>query len=120
MPLDLDPAALRELQLDYLATTRETLGLIRKHTGSLGSRKLFKSSFPVLLYLSHQLKGSGGTLGFPEVSDVARRMNVELNQFLEEFEPRPSPQQIATSLSALAGEMEEKIERAEKTLKSER
>ena len=117
MPVDVSRDELRELQLDYLASTRDTAKLMKKHGESLGSRKLFKTAFPVLLYLSHQLKGSGGSLGFPEITALATRMSGQLNDFLDDLTPRPSPDEMSKSVIELARELEDAVDTAEKELK---
>lgn len=108
---DVPADELRELQLEYLTSTRETVQLMKQHGKSLSSRKQFKTAFPVLLYLSHQLKGSGGSLGFPQITELASKMSGELNQFLDDVSPRPEPGDLSRAVIALADEMESVVDR---------
>jgi chemotaxis protein histidine kinase CheA len=105
---DIADDELRALRDDYLADVREMASVIRKHGLNLGRKGDFKTSFPVLLYLSHQLKGSGGSLGFPQISIVARRMNEQLNEFLDEETgmPRPTRAELAHNMVSLAEELD--------------
>src|SRR6266567_9256069 len=73
---------LSDLRRDYLADVQATVIRIRKESGDLQDR--FKQSFPELLFLAHQLKGSGGSLGFPRITELADRMKRELNLFLDD------------------------------------
>jgi chemotaxis protein histidine kinase CheA len=98
---------LRELQRDYLEDVREKIALMKHHCAALREKKQFKISFPVLLFLSHQLKGSGGSLGFPEVSSIAREMSQLLNDYLEAEEKRQSPADLAQAFSVLTTRLEE-------------
>src|SRR5205085_2676806 len=75
---------LADLQRDYLADVETTIATMREQGRALGERGAFKEAFPKLLFLAHQLKGSGGSLGFPRISDVARSMHRELNLFLDD------------------------------------
>ncbi|HVT02945.1 MAG TPA: Hpt domain-containing protein [Thermoanaerobaculia bacterium] len=110
---------LHALQVDYLNDAREKLRLLREHAESLGIRKRFKTSFPILLYLSHQLKGSGGSLGFPAISEVAAKLSTALNEYLEEeAEPRPDPQHLSLTLMRLASDLEHILGEAEKSLRA--
>lgn len=93
---------LEQLRSDYLADVRAKALEIRAQ-----GRGEFKDAFPRLLFLAHQLKGSGGALGFPRITDVARRMTDELTRFLDdEVAARPTPEMIAASLDALSRELE--------------
>ena len=95
---NLDPE-LRELQIDYLKDVQETAEVLRKHGKHLAGRNQFKTSFPVLLFMSHQLKGSGGSLGFPKISELAQQISVALNQYLEDdTAPRLTPQELSLSV----------------------
>jgi HPt (histidine-containing phosphotransfer) domain-containing protein len=106
---------LRQLQLDYLTDVREKIAVIRRHGRSL--ERTFKQSFPALLFLAHQLKGSGGSLGFPHITELAERMKRELNLFLDdEVAHRPRPQDLAATLAALSNELEQEVTAAEKSL----
>jgi len=99
---------MRDLQRDYLADLRRTVVQMREHGRGLTSN--FKSAFPALLFLAHQLKGSGGSLGFPRISELARKMSEELNLFLdEEHASRPTPEELSQTLMALSGELESEI-----------
>ncbi len=97
---------LRELRLEYLADVREKARLMKDHGAALGRTRQFKSAFPVLLFLSHQLKGSGGSLGFPRISELARSMSEELNRYLEsESYPRRTPKELAEAVARVSEEM---------------
>lgn|GEM_PF-1856004 len=111
---------LQELQLDYLTDVRDKLQSLREHAESLGARSRFKTSFPVLLYLSHQLKGSGGSLGFPRISSVALQLSTTLNEYLEEETAlRPDPEHLSLRVMRLASELEHVLNEAEKGLRGE-
>ena len=102
---------LRRLRNEYLADVRETVELIRQHGHGLATRGSFKQSFPVLLFLAHQLKGSGGSLGFPRITELALQMSRELNLFLDDEQtPRPTPQQLSEALLTVAQELENEVE----------
>ncbi len=107
---------LRELQHDYLDDVRHTIDRLRKHGRDLGARG-FKSSFPTLLFLTHQLKGSGGSLGFPRITEVARKMSDELSLFLDQEQAtRPTPGELSEMLLALSGELEREVAAAQEAL----
>jgi len=99
---------MRNLQREYLADLRQTVLQMREHGQGLTNN--FKSAFPTLLFLAHQLKGSGGSLGFPRISELARKMTEELNLFLdEEHASRPTPEELSQRLVALSGDLESEI-----------
>ena len=99
---------LRQLQLDYLADVREKISVIRQHGRSL--ERTFRQSFPALLFLAHQLKGSGGSLGFPRITELADRMKRELNLFLDdEVAQRPRPTDLAATLLSIADELDAEV-----------
>jgi chemotaxis protein histidine kinase CheA len=101
---------MRDLQRDYLADLRQIVVQMREHGRGLASQNNFKSAFPALLFLAHQLKGSGGSLGFPQISELARKMTEELNLFLDEEQvSRPTPEELSRTLLALSGELESQI-----------
>lgn len=110
---DIPADELRELKLDYLSTTRETVRLMKQHAEALSSRKRFKQAFPILLYLSHQLKGSGGSIGFPRISELAQQISEVLNGYLED-EGRPQPGDLSRSVADLASQLESYVGEAEK------
>ena len=110
---------LAELQLDYLLDVKEKISLIRQHGTALTSRNRFKTSFPVLLFLSHQLKGSGGSLGFPQISELAQKMSEHLNEYLEQETPRTTPQDLSTRVVEFAEQIEQGVVAAEKQLRHE-
>jgi chemotaxis protein histidine kinase CheA len=113
---DLDETELRELQRDYLRDVREKLTLLRHHGAALEDRRRFKTSFPVLLFIAHQLKGSGGSLGFPEITDVARQMSDQLNGFLDDLRPRPSPTELSQNILTMADMLDTVVNQSESTL----
>lgn len=106
---------LRQLQREYLDDVRSAATIMRAH--GAGLRDEFKTAFPALLYLAHQLKGSGGSLGFPRISEVARRISEQLNLFLDEEQPtRPSPEEMSQRLALLSGELEREVSTAQQAL----
>ena len=106
---------LRTLQRDYLANVHDTA--VRMRQQSLGLESQFKDTFPELLFVAHQLKGSGGCLGFPRISELARRMSDELNLFLDHTEvQRPTPEELSEMLIVLSHELERAVTAAEQTL----
>jgi len=109
---------LRELQRDYLRDVQETIETLRHHGHGLASRGTFKTAFPALLFLAHQLKGSGGSLGYPRITELARKMSHELNLFLEEEDqaPRPTPQELSQSLLSISSELEREVTAAQSAL----
>jgi chemotaxis protein histidine kinase CheA len=108
---------LRELQRDYLADVLLTINILREHGRDLGAASGFKSSFPALLFLTHQLKGSGGSLGFPKITEVARRISEQLNLFLDdERVTRPTPVELSETLLTLSGELEREVSSAQQRL----
>lgn len=101
---------LLDLQRDYLADVSKSIETLREHGRGLAEHGTFKSAFPALLFLAHQLKGSGGSLGFPRISDVALAMTRELSQFLdEERADRPTPEELSRALTALTVELEQAV-----------
>jgi HPt (histidine-containing phosphotransfer) domain-containing protein len=105
--------SLRDLQRDYLTDVRQIAGRIRQHGLSLGDQQQFAAAFPELLFLSHQLKGSGGSLGFPAITDVARKIQEELNLFLKEAQvSRPTPEQLSKKVLDLSTELERAVDSA--------
>lgn len=115
---DVPADEIRNLQLDYLLSARETVQMMKEHAASLGSRRQFKTAFPVLLYLTHQLKGSGGTLGFGRISELAAQMAGELNRFLDDAAPRPDPGELSSSIVGITTELENVINSAEQELRA--
>jgi HPt (histidine-containing phosphotransfer) domain-containing protein len=108
---------LRDLQLDYLSDLRPTLDQIREHCQRLATQAGFKTAFPALLFLAHQLKGSGGSLGFPRISELAAKMRGELNLFLdqEQIAP-PTLPHLSERLLALCAELDGEVRKAEHAL----
>ncbi len=104
---------LRDLQRDYLADVRQTVNRMRDYGRDLSDQHRFKTSFPELLFLAHQLKGSGGSLGFPAVTNIARRISDELNLFLDEQQVRrPSLEELSKTVLALSTELERAVDSA--------
>ena len=102
-----------DLQRDYLADVTTTLESMRAHGRALAEHGTFKSAFPALLFLTHQLKGSGGSLGFPRISDVARTMSRELSLFLDdERVDRPTPAELSRKIVALTDELAREVHSA--------
>ena len=107
------PMELVDLQRDYLADVTATIETMRAHGRALAEHGTFKSAFPALLFLAHQLKGSGGSLGFPRISDVARTMSRELNLFLDdERVDRPTPEALSRTIVALTDELAREVHSA--------
>lgn len=101
---------LRDLQREYLDDVRRTLVDIRVHGRDLAAPSTFKDAFPALLFLAHQLKGSGGSLGFPRISEVAGEMTRTLDLFLDEKQvDRPTPADLARTLLTLSSELEREV-----------
>jgi len=112
-------AELRDLQREYLDDVRRTIDDIRAHGRGLAEEGTFKSAFPKLLFLAHQLKGSGGSLGFPQISHVAGEMTRQLDLFLDDEQvARPTPEELSQSLLALSAELEREVASARRTLSS--
>jgi HPt (histidine-containing phosphotransfer) domain-containing protein len=108
---------LRDLQRDYLEDVRATALRMRQQSRDLGSNELFKTSFPELLFVAHQLKGSGGSLGFPRITEVARRISDELNLFFNRAEvTRPTPDELSETLIVLSHELEREVTAAQQRL----
>jgi HPt (histidine-containing phosphotransfer) domain-containing protein len=108
---------LRHLQRDYLDDVRRTVDDIRAHGRGLAEAGTFKSAFPRLLFLAHQLKGSGGSLGFPRISEVAQEMARRLDLFLDnEQVVRPTAEELSQSLLQLSEELEIEVGRAAERL----
>jgi HPt (histidine-containing phosphotransfer) domain-containing protein len=102
----------RELQREYLIDVRQKVSAIRQHGRALGAD--FKESFPRLLFLAHQLKGSGGSFGFPRITELAQRMSRELSQFLnDEVAARPTPDDLASKLDGISSELESEVANAQ-------
>jgi chemotaxis protein histidine kinase CheA len=103
---------LADVQREYLADVDAAVQSIREHAHGL-ARGSFKDSFPKLLFETHQLKGSGGSLGFPRISEIADRMRQELNLFLDdERVDRPTPEQLSRKIVALSDELAREVHSA--------
>jgi len=108
---------LRTLRRDYLDNVQETALRLRQQSYDLGSHGRFKSSFPELLFVAHQLKGSGGSLGFPSITELARRMSAELSLFLDQTEvQRPTREELSEMLIVLSHELERAVSAAQQSL----
>jgi HPt (histidine-containing phosphotransfer) domain-containing protein len=115
VPLAMDD--LRDLQLDYLADLGPTIDQIREHSERLSTQSGVKTAFPALLFLAHQLKGSGGSLGFPRISELAGRMREELNLFLDQEQVSPPTLPVLSQrMVALAEELQREVEAAARVL----
>ena len=103
---------LGEIQNEYLAHVDTAVQSIRQHAHGLAGGS-FKDSFPKLLFETHQLKGSGGSLGFPRISEIADRMRQELNLFLDdERVDRPTPEELSRKIVALTDELAREVHSA--------
>ena len=100
---------IRELQASYLDSTVETLGTLRDHVEALPRSGQFKTSFPLLLFIAHQLKGSGGTLGFRTISDRAGDLASELETFLDDAAGRPDPDELARRANKILERLEDTV-----------
>jgi HPt (histidine-containing phosphotransfer) domain-containing protein len=101
---------LNEIQNEYLASV--DVEAIRQHAHGLAQGS-FKESFPKLLFEAHNLKGSGGSLGFPRISEIAEQMRHELNRFLDdERVDRPTPEELSRKLVALTDELAREVHSA--------
>ena len=104
---------LPDLQREYLADVETTIATMREHGRALAEHGTFKEAFPKLLFLSHQLKGSGGSLGFPGISSVAEEMRRELSLFLDdEHVDRPTPSELSRKIVALTDELAREVHSA--------
>ncbi len=109
---------LRSLQRDYLENVQEAALRLRQQSRDLGSHAGFKSSFPELLFVAHQLKGSGGSLGFPRITELARRMSDDLSLFLDQTEvQRPTREELSEMMIVLSHELEREVDAAQRSLK---
>jgi chemotaxis protein histidine kinase CheA len=106
-----------ELRLEYLAELRERLEAMRGHAESLPLSSRFRASFPVLLYLSHQMKGTAGSMGFTEVSEIARDLSKALQDFLDDTNG-DSREEISRRVVDLLAELEKKLDEAESEYES--
>jgi HPt (histidine-containing phosphotransfer) domain-containing protein len=107
---------LLELRRDYLQSVHDTALRLRRRSLDLGSDQ-FKVEFPELLFAAHQLKGSGASLGFPRITELAERMRDELNHFIDPAEAaRPSREQLSEMMIVLSHELEREATAAQKTL----
>jgi chemotaxis protein histidine kinase CheA len=105
---------LESIRRDYLRDVREKIVSLEAETVSLGSESGFKTAFPAMLFISHQLKGSGGTLGFPRISIAAERIAERLRAFLEDVEPSQTPpHEFAGILLGLVHDLATETTRAE-------
>ena len=107
---------LHDLQLDYLSDLRPTMDQIREHSEQLAKQSSFGTAFPSLLFLAHQLKGSGGSLGFPRISELAGRMREELNLFLDQEQVQPTLPELSQRLLALSSELDREVREAKHAL----
>ena len=111
--IDEVPAELLEkLRDDYLSDCREKVDVVRQQAKLLATRNGFKTAFPILLYVTHQLKGSGGSFGFQEISDAARTLHTRLSEQLDEGEVHTELPDLAREVAALADALESSIEHA--------
>lgn len=100
------------IRREYLDDMKRTAEVVRTHARALRDSKRFKTSFPVLLYTAHQIKGSGGTLGFPAISQIGSEMAASLSSFLDDSTERPSAQSLSESVGELSRRLDEALENA--------
>jgi len=97
------PAELIEkLRHEYLQDCKEKIQLIQQQAKVLGTRAGFKTAFPILLYVTHQLKGSGGSYGFTAISEGALRLHTRLSDHLEIGQAPAGLQELAEEIATLA------------------
>jgi chemotaxis protein histidine kinase CheA len=101
--------ALAELRAEYLRDCEEKLAVIRQQAKNLSSRNGFKTAFPILLFITHQLKGSGGSLGFASISEKAKALHTRLSECLEIGQPQADLQELAKEMAARADDLEAAI-----------
>ncbi|HKB80437.1 MAG TPA: Hpt domain-containing protein [Thermoanaerobaculia bacterium] len=105
---------IERLQREYLSEIRRRIGEVRANAQRLRLDQQFKNAFPSLLFAAHQLKGSGGALGFPRISNVGQQMTETLTLFLDETgASRPTPAQLSDSLLELSRQLEDELARCE-------
>lgn len=101
--------ALAELRAEYLRDCEEKLAVIRQQAKALSTRNGFKTAFPILLFITHQLKGSGGSLGFTAISEKAKALHTRLSECLEIGQPQADLQELAKEMSSRADDLEDAI-----------
>jgi chemotaxis protein histidine kinase CheA len=109
---------LREIRADYLRDVREKLTLLRRQSEHLSEGTAFAESFPYMLYVSHQLKGSGAMFGFERIGSVAAEMSRTLSSFLSlDQAPRPSADDLTRSITQLVDQLDGAVADAEQQLR---
>ncbi|HKS25497.1 MAG TPA: Hpt domain-containing protein [Thermoanaerobaculia bacterium] len=98
-----------DVQREYLADVETVIVTMREQAHALAMHGDFKTAFPALLFHAHQLKGSGGSLGFPRISAVAGAMTQELNAYLIE---RPTKEELSRKIVALTDELAREVHSA--------
>ena len=91
-----------KLRHDYLQDCQEKIQLIQQQARALGTRAGFKTAFPILLYVTHQLKGSGGSYGFTAISEGAMRLHSRLSDHLEIGQAPADLPKLAEDIATLA------------------
>lgn len=90
---------LNELRREFLVEAR---GKVNEMRSALEAGRS-PESLERLVYLAHQLKGSGGSYGYPAISDNA----AEVEKALEESDSgAPLPEQIQQHMLRLSSEIE--------------
>lgn len=107
---------LTRLRADYLRDCREKVDLVRQQAQSLSTRSGFKTAFPILLYVTHQLKGSGGSYGFAQISDAAKLLHSRLSQQLEPGQPNLDPPAFAREVLSITETLADALKEAESSI----
>ena len=100
--LEVPAELIDKLRQDYLQDCQEKIQLIQQQARALGTRAGFKTAFPILLYVTHQLKGSGGSYGFTAISEGAMRLHTRLSDHLEIGQVPADLSDLATEIGKLA------------------
>lgn len=98
---------LDELRREFLAEADEKVREIQAKATDLSPAAIER-----LAYLAHQLKGSGGSYGFPSISDEATK----LEKAVEELAAGGESSGIATRIAHRAANLRDEIERRSREL----
>ena len=94
-------AELDELKREFLAEALEKVGEIESRLGDGGNREAVDR----LIYLAHQLKGSGGSYGFQRISSDAAELEKSLERIVQ-GESSGIDAQIRQCVGSLRNEIE--------------
>lgn len=87
---------LRGLRREYIAESGERLAELREDAAALSRGD--EGSAASLVGRFHRLAGSGGSYGFPGISEIARRMERRLRAAGDQ----PSPEEVDDAIEELA------------------